>query len=84
MALSGFDDPAVLAWAASKNRILLTHDHATMPGFAYERVIAGIPIPGLFVVHDRLPVGQAIDERLLVAQYSTQEERINTVLYFPL
>src|SRR2546428_359487 len=33
-------DPDILAWTASENRILLTHDRDTMPGFAYERQIA--------------------------------------------
>ena len=35
--LEGVEDPAVLAWAAEHNRILLTHDRATMPDFAYAR-----------------------------------------------
>ena len=41
MGLEGLNDPAVLAWAAANNRILLTHDRATMPDFAYSRVTAG-------------------------------------------
>lgn len=38
VSLSGADDPAVLAWAAKKGRIVLTHDVATMMTFAYERI----------------------------------------------
>ena len=30
------DDPAILDWAARNERILLTHDRATMPDFAYD------------------------------------------------
>lgn len=29
------DDPAILDWAARNERILLTHDRATMPNFAH-------------------------------------------------
>jgi predicted nuclease of predicted toxin-antitoxin system len=36
--LAGADDPDILAWAAANNRILLTHDRATMPGYACERL----------------------------------------------
>ena len=36
--LSGADDPAILEWAAQENRVLLTHDAATVTRFAYERV----------------------------------------------
>jgi predicted nuclease of predicted toxin-antitoxin system len=32
------DDPTVLAWAAQENRILLTHDVATITHYAYERI----------------------------------------------
>ena len=48
----------------------MTHDRATLPHFAYERVVAGEPMPGVFVINDRLPVGQAIEEILLVATCS--------------
>jgi hypothetical protein len=40
VGLSGTDDPRVLEWAAGHERILLTHDVATITAFAYERVAA--------------------------------------------
>ena len=84
VGLEGADDPAVLAWAAENNRILLTHDRATMPDFAYARVVAGQPMAGVFVLNDRLPVRQAIDELLLVDAGSEQVEWVGRVLYLPL
>jgi predicted nuclease of predicted toxin-antitoxin system len=36
MGLSEADDPTVLEWAAQHNRVVLTHDIATMTNFAYE------------------------------------------------
>jgi hypothetical protein len=48
--LAGTPDPVILAWAAGGERILLTHDRDTMPNFAYERVRAGQPMPGVFLV----------------------------------
>ncbi len=74
IGLEGLDDSAVLARAAANNRILLTHDRATMPDFTYSRVAAGQPMPGVFVVNDRLPVRQAIDELLLLDTCSEQAE----------
>lgn len=78
------DDPAILAWAAENNRIILTHDRATIPDFAYARVAAGEPMPGVFVLNDRLPVRQAIDELLLIDACSEQGEWVGLVLYLPL
>ncbi|HSU65817.1 MAG TPA: DUF5615 family PIN-like protein [Tepidisphaeraceae bacterium] len=79
----GADDPAVLAWAAKNSRILITHDRATMPDFAYARVAAGEPMHGCFVVNDRMSVREAIDELLLIAQCSEPEEWVNRILYLP-
>ena len=39
VGLAGAADPVILGWAASEGRILLTHDAATMPGFAYARLM---------------------------------------------
>lgn len=84
VGLREVDDPAILAWAASNGRILLTHDRATMPDFAYNRLVRGEPIAGMFVVNDRMPVRQAIDELLLLLDCSEQAEWKNVVLYLPL
>jgi predicted nuclease of predicted toxin-antitoxin system len=84
VGLEGADDPAVLAFAAENNRILLTHDRATMPDFAYARVASGEPMPGVFVVHDRMPVRQAIDELILADEGSEQGEWAGRVVYLPL
>ncbi len=80
----GADDPVVLAWAAENGRIVLTHDRATFPGHAYERVEVGDPMPGVFVISDRMPIGRAIAELLIVCNCSEQTEWINRVLYLPL
>jgi hypothetical protein len=66
------------------DRILITHDRNTLPNFAYERVRAGEPMPGVFVVSDLMPVGQAIDEILLAVECMTPDECKNLVRFFPL
>jgi predicted nuclease of predicted toxin-antitoxin system len=63
--IAGAADPEVLAWAARIGRIVLTHDRATMPDFAYARLAAGEPMTGLFVINHRMSVRQAIEELTL-------------------
>jgi hypothetical protein len=82
--LSGVDDPVVLQWAAENNCIVLTHDRVTMPDFANGRVAEGKDMPGVFVLHNRLPVGDAIEEILLINVCSDQEEWKGVVAYLPL
>jgi hypothetical protein len=55
-------DPDILAWAAGKGRIALTHDRNTMTGFASTRVNAGHPMPGVFVVDRQAPFGQILSD----------------------
>lgn len=78
------DDPVVLEWAARENRILLTHDVKTMAGFAYERVAAGLPMPGVIEVNSDLPIGQAIEHLLVVIEVSEPGELENRVVFVPL
>lgn len=84
VALDGANDPTVLGWAASDGRVLLTHDVSTMPEFAYDRMARGLPTPGVFVIKQVLPVGQAIEAILLMAHCSHEGEWEGQVVYLPL
>lgn len=84
VGLGATPDPVILDWAAGGGRILLTHDRDTMPNFAYDRVLAGQPMPGMFLVSDLMPLGQAIDEILLVVECLSPEECKDVVKFFPL
>ncbi len=77
------DDPAVLAWAAGAGRILLTHDIRTMPDYAYERVEAALPMPGVIVIRRQVSIGRAVAELLIVAGASNVDEWANQVNYLP-
>ncbi len=41
-------------------------------------------MPGMFVVNDRMPLRQAIDEILFLDEYSEQDEWEQLVVYLPL
>ena len=84
VGLRNVDDAEILAWAAVNSRILLTHDRATMPDFAYARLTQAEPMAGMFVVNDRMPIRQVIDELMLLIDYSEPAEWHGIVLYLPL
>jgi hypothetical protein len=84
IGLGGASDSEILAWAAANDRLVLTHDRATMPRYAYERLQGSKTIPGVFIIDDRLPVGRVIQEILLVVECSEFEEWIGQVVYLPL
>ncbi len=84
IGLSAAPDSDILARAAVEDRILLTHDGDTMPYFAYERVKAGQAMPGVFLVSNRMPIGQAIEEILIAVDCLAPEECSNFVRFFPI
>ena len=84
VGLRGADDPVVLEWAANEDRVVLTHDAATMASFAYDRVREGLSMPGVIEVADDLPIGQVIEDVLLLAEYSDKHEWEGQVVYLPL
>jgi hypothetical protein len=84
VGLTEADDPAVLAWAADEGRIVLTHDAATLIGFAYARLAAGLAMPGIIEVRQDLPIGLVIDDVLLLVDASLEGEWEGRVVYLPL
>ena len=84
IGLSGADDPTLLVWAAQQGRIILTHDVTTMTRYAYERVEAGQPMPGVFEVSRSVPIGTVIEDIILLAESSLEGEWEGQVRYLPL
>ena len=73
----------MLAWAAEQNRILLTHDITTITCYAYERVAAGLRMPGVLVVPTTMPIGPSIEDLLLFTECSFPDEWNDQVQYLP-
>jgi len=84
VGLSSADDPTVLEWAAQENRILLTHDVATITKYAYERISSGKYMPGVIEVTRAVPLGIAINDILLIAEACKNGELENQIIYLPL
>ena len=82
--LKGLRDPLLLAWAAENQRILVTHDVNTMPRYAYERVRASQPMPGVIVIPEDLAVGKVIEELSTLIECCEPEELNSQVKYLPI
>ena len=80
----GTPDPEVLAWAATEGRVLITNDRNTMVGFARARSASGEAVPGLIATTSEQPIGAAIDDIALLAEFMSEEEiRGQLVVYLP-
>src|ERR1017187_5106555 len=82
--LEGVPDPTVLALAAEQDRILVSHDFQTMARHFGEFLAAGGSSPGAFLVKQSFPVGEVIDELVLIWAASDAEEGKDRILEIPL
>ncbi len=82
--LHGVSDPEVLAIAAAQGRILVTHDFRTMPKHFAVFLSAGHSSPGVFLVKQRTPLAQVIDELVLVWTASEPGDWTNRMVPIPL
>ena len=84
VSLSGKNDQVVLEWATKENRVLLTHDVSTMTMHVYARLASGLLSPGVFAVSQSLPIGQVLDDIILLWECSLEGEWNGQVRYLPL
>ena len=82
--LLGVSDSHLLEWAVTEQRLLISHDHNTMRAYAEERLHAGLEMPGLILVQQDYPIGQAIDELALISEASMPEDWHGLILFLPL
>ncbi|MGO9256867.1 MAG: DUF5615 family PIN-like protein [Bryobacteraceae bacterium] len=76
-------DPQVLALAAQEDRILVTHDFRTMPRHFGDFLQSRGSSPGVLLVPQYLPIGEAIEELLLIWGASEPEEWRNRIVRIP-
>lgn len=81
--LARLKDRAVLALSARDGRLLVTHDHRTMPRHFAEFIAQGTS-PGLLVVPQRLSVASVVEELMLIWLATEAEEWTNRVSFLPL
>lgn len=84
VGLSGKNDPTVLEWSAQDDRILLTHDVATITRYAYARIAEGKPMPGVIEVTSDAPIGRVIEDIILLLSCSLDGELEGQIFYLPL
>jgi hypothetical protein len=84
VGLSRAKDPAILAWAAENGRVVLTHDKKTFLKYAYQRMIAGLPMLGVIIMSQRIDIGLAIEQIAMAALTTDDTDLAEGVLHIPL
>lgn len=84
IGLSGAEDPVVLEWAANEERVLLTHDVATITRYAYERLANNLTLAGVIEIHANAPIGRVIEDLFMILECGVAEDFDGQIYYLPL
>jgi predicted nuclease of predicted toxin-antitoxin system len=84
LGLATRSDPEVLDFAAHENWIVVSHDVNTLREAANTRLMAGLPMAGLLLAHQRTPVSAVIESLVLIWTASEAEEWADQVEFLPL
>jgi hypothetical protein len=84
VGLRHMTDPEVLAMAAQRQRVLVSHDVGTMPAHFRTFGNDGNHSAGVFLVPQSLDVGTAIEELLLIWLASEASEWEDRLVWLPL
>ena len=82
--LSGLSDPALLEWAATEHRVMLTHDVNSITRYAAERMKQALSMPGVIIVPGDLEIGRAIADLETIIECGTDADLVNQIQYLPL
>jgi hypothetical protein len=80
--LRGIPDPQVLAVVAQEGRMLLSHDHHTMPRHFGDFITAQAS-PGVIIMPQQMLISVAVEWIMTIWAASEAEEWVNQILILP-
>ncbi len=80
----GSDDPSILEWCYREGAILVTNNRSSMPVHLRERVERGLQSNGIFILKDKLSLGETAEELELIWGATELEEHLNLIRYLPI
>ncbi len=80
----GTPDPEILTWCEQNQFSLITNNRESMPQHLSDHLSAGNHVPGIFTINRKVSMGLIIDQLLLIAGASDEDEYIDEIKYLPL
>lgn len=80
----GTFDPEILIWCEEHHFVLVTNNRKSMPRHLADHLALGRHIPGILVINPALTMGELLDELVLIAGASDENEYHDLILYLPL
>lgn len=77
-------DPEILVWCEKHDCILVTNNRRSMPVHLKEHIEQQNNIPGIFILNPKLSVGENLEQLILIAEGSFDNEYQNRIEFLPL
>ncbi|MDZ8189323.1 MAG: DUF5615 family PIN-like protein [Nostoc sp. ChiSLP02] len=82
--LKGTLDPEILIWCETYQAILVTNNRKSMPVHLRDRLAQNPHVPGIFILNASLGIGETIDELILIAKGSFDNEYQDRISFLPI
>ena len=77
-------DPEILKWCEMHDFSLVTNNRKSMPQHLVDHLAAGHHVPGIFTINLDVSIGLIIEQLILIAGVSYEDEYIDRIVYVPL
>ena len=77
-------DPEILRWCERNHFNLITNNRRSMPQHLDDHLAAGHHVPGIFTINLNVSIGLIIEEIILIAGASHEDEYLDQIVYVPL
>jgi len=77
-------DPDILCWCEENNFLLVTNNRASMPVHLADHIAQGRHVPGIFILNSNLSIGENLEELILIAECSFEDEYQDKIEFLPL
>ena len=77
-------DPEILFWCEEYNFVLVTNNRKSMPVHLNDHIAEGHHMCGIFILNPNLSAGQNIEELILLAEFSFDNEYQDQIIHLPI
>ncbi|MFB2894604.1 hypothetical protein ACE1CI_16975 [Aerosakkonemataceae cyanobacterium BLCC-F50] len=77
-------DPEILIWCEEYGFILVTNNRTSMPVHLTDHINQGRHVPGIFILNPNMSIGETIEELILIAGTSDDDEYQDTIRFLPI
>lgn len=77
-------DPEIICWCEAYNFVLVTNNRTSMPPHLTDHIAQGRHVPGIFILNPNLSIGENLEELILMALASEENEYQDRIVHLPL